>query len=167
MNVVLEILKRCWEILTAPVADPSMLWVALPLFLTMVLMEIYYARHKKEELGWNTAFANALVLIFVGFNLMRVLFEKGLLAFNLKLAVVILMMVFAVVLAFLDFYHLIPRFIAFEISSKLPLNYLAYVVSVYVYTDLAFDWISVVAALLLFVLLVVSIKIIKIKSFKK
>lgn len=147
--------------MTAPIADPSMLWEVLPLIITMFLLEIYFGKHKKEKLGWNTAFANALVLIFVGANLIRVLYENDILGLNLKLGVIVLMMVLGIGIAFLDFYHLIPEIIAFEISSKLPLNYLAYIVIVYVHTDMVLNLATLAAIVLLFILLILAIKLIQ------
>jgi hypothetical protein len=164
IDVILGILKRCWIILTAPAADPTMLWEVIPLVVTMFLMEIYFGKHKEEQLGWNTAFSNALVLLFVGTNLLRVLYIKNQLLLNLKLIVIIAMMVLGLLLAFLDFYQLIPRFIAFEISSKLPLNYLAYIIIVYIHTDLPLNLITLATIILLFIILVLIMKIIQIEE---
>lgn len=162
--VVTEILKRVWLILTAPAADPSMLWEVIPLFITMFLMEIYFGKHREEELGWNTAFSNALVLIFVCVNLIRVLYIKNILAFDFNLFIVLSLGALGLLLAFLDFYHWIPKFIAFEISSKLPLNFIAYLVIVYIHRNLVLDWMTLIAVLILFVIIVVCIKLIQMKE---
>ncbi|MFC1801440.1 hypothetical protein ACFLZB_03170 [Nanoarchaeota archaeon] len=167
MSVALEIIKRGWEIMTAPVADPSMLWEVLPLIVTTVLLTMYFSKHRDEKLGWNTAFANSFVLFFVGINLIRVLYVREMLGFNLQLLVVVLMMVVGVILAFLDFYHVIPENIAFLISSKLPLNYFAYIVVVYVHIGLILDWITLVAVLLMFVLLIFIIWLMETRPIKK
>jgi hypothetical protein len=57
--------QRFLEILSAPSVHQEMIWIVLPLLLIIVLMTVYFAKYKDEELGWNTALGNSFILIFV------------------------------------------------------------------------------------------------------
>ena len=80
-----EILSRLTAIITAPYVYPHMLWIILPLLLSLLFTEFYFSRYTYEELGWGSAFGNALVLIFVSLDLLRYLYGQGFLyVFDLK-----------------------------------------------------------------------------------
>ncbi|MFC1649073.1 hypothetical protein ACFL1B_06505, partial [Nanoarchaeota archaeon] len=48
---------RMAYILTAPVFNPDMLWLVIPMVFALIVFEFYFGGHKKEELGWNSAVA--------------------------------------------------------------------------------------------------------------
>ncbi|RMF55969.1 hypothetical protein D6745_00600 [Candidatus Woesearchaeota archaeon] len=156
------IFPRMVELLQVPLSNPITLWEIIPLFITMFVMELYFARNRDEELGWNTALGNSMVLIFVGASILRYQSITGVLTISsLKTVIPILLIFFSFILAFFDFFHMIPQFIAFRISSKLPLNYLAYLVVVYSYTEIPFDNITIFAAIIMFFLILIFFLLVK------
>ena len=156
------VFPRIIELLQVPLSKPFTLWEIVPLFVTMFITELYFARNQDEELGWNTALGNSMVLMFVGASILRYQAITGVLTISsLKTVVPILLIFFSFILAFLDFFHMIPQFIAFKLSSKLPLNYLAYLVVVYAYTTIPFNSITIIAAVALFVMLMVFFLLVK------
>ncbi|MBI2141332.1 hypothetical protein HYU16_02815, partial [Candidatus Woesearchaeota archaeon] len=51
-----------------------------------------------------------------------------------------------------DFFHLLPKRFAFTISSSLAVNLTAYLAIVFIYTNLAIDWYTLFASLMLFLI---------------
>ena len=60
------VLKETVLLIKAPATNPQMIWITVPLVITTLLMTFYFGKHIKEQLGWNTALGNSVVLFFVG-----------------------------------------------------------------------------------------------------
>ncbi len=152
-----QLINRFLDIVLAPYNHPEMLWIAIPLLITIFLMEFYFGKYKKEELGWNTAYGNAIVLIFVAVDLVRHVYNLGdLFSFHFKTLIIGLLIIDGVILVLIDFYHLLPKTFAFGLSSKLPINFLAYCAIIFVYTNIS-PTIITLAALLLFLIAIFTI----------
>jgi hypothetical protein len=156
------IIPRFIEIVTAPVQNPDMLWIVTPLVVAVVLMQFYFGRHPTEKLGWNTAFANAIALIFVSVNLlnhMYVTFGASVFSVeyasnNLKVLIALGIGAFGIVGMLLDFLHWLPEKVAFFLMSSIPINLTAYMAIVLVYSDaVPFDRITLLTALIFFFVL--------------
>jgi hypothetical protein len=152
--------ERIIEILKSPVTNPDMLWLLVPLVLALILLEFYFGRYKEEELGWNTAFENAIALIFIALILAKNLYDYRLFYDINKISAVASILLVGIILAFLDFYHALPKKIAFELSAKLPVDFLAYVAIIFVFTDIPPDGITAVAFFILLVGLLILIWVI-------
>lgn len=171
----LEVLSLIWQrtidITKQPFIFQDMLWILLPLLTTLVLMQVYFGRYKKEELGWNSAVANSLVLFFVSFNLLSYLHRNEMLIListptDMNLAIIksfiaIIILLESLLLLFLNFFHVIRGKIAFEISSPLILNYIGIISIIVIYSNIGLGWITLVAAIILFIMLVIFFKIVK------
>jgi len=132
--------ERSIELFTAPYYTQEMLWILIPLVANMLLMELYFGRYTKEELGWNTAFSNSLVLIFVSIDLLRQLYYQGVLfAFEIKTALVLAIILEGIILTGLNFFHVLPKKWSFSIASKLPINIVAYFTIILIYTNIQLD----------------------------
>ena len=183
-DVMPVFLERLIEIVTAPIVHQEMLWILFPAITTMILMTIYFGRYRNEELGWNTAVGNALVLIFVSLNLfeqaypqenplralssfIEVLQEHALFSSETLPGVVAgSILVYAVLLLVLDFFHILPKNVAFFISSPLPINTVAYFGIVFVYSataqsPLALDGYTFSSFIVIFLLLYTILGIIQ------
>jgi hypothetical protein len=129
-------------IVLAPVRQHELLWTTLPLLVTLLLMEFYFGKYSKEELGWNTAVANSLVLIFVSLSLFKYLLQdesfavEMLLDMSVKTFLAALVLVLGIWGFIVDFFHVLPKRLAFRISSALPIYFTAYVAIVLVRTDI-------------------------------
>lgn len=139
-----------------------MLWILTPLLLATLFMEFYFERYSQEELGWNTAFGNTLVLLFVSIDLIRHLHNNALISANPKFAIVIAVVFVGTVVTLLDFFHALPKSLAFVVSSKLPINCLALAAVLFVYTTLPLDFATYAALILLVIVLFVLIKLLSI-----
>jgi hypothetical protein len=168
--------ERVWQLVSAPFVFPDMQWTLIPLLMTFVAMEIYFFRNVDEELGWNTATTNALVLLFISVDLTRQLFPEQppyVVATLLWKAVttgeslgafmvIVGIASFGLALALISFFHLLPKTVAYKIAGHGPVNFLAYVAIVVVYSaaegnSVPLDGYMVFAATLLFAALLYAI----------
>lgn len=159
-HVLPSLWERFVQIAAAPVSNPKMLWIALPIIITLFTMEFYFGRYKRESLGWNTAVGNSLVLIFVSLDLLRQFYGSAsinrvaeIFALHTGKTILAIAVGFSgLLILYYDFFHLLPRRFAFTISSYLGVNLLAYLSATVIYADLMIDWYTLFAALLLFLL---------------
>jgi hypothetical protein len=151
---------RTTEILSAPFQYENMLWMLLPLLATLILMEFYFGRHKDEELGWNTAYGNALVLLFVAIDLFRKLYEpsgetiQGFIftTDNIKIIIPLGILILGFILVFVDFFHFLPKRIAYTISSPAYINLIGLLGIIIVYSNILLEWTTVFACVIIFIL---------------
>jgi len=126
----------------------------------MFFMEFYFARYREEELGWNTAFGNTLVLIFVTIDLAKHVYYKTQLTVTPETAIVIAILFLGILMTSVDYWHLLPKKIAYDVSSKLPINFIAYAAIILVYTDRSYiplDYITGIAFLFILVVLAILV----------
>ncbi|MGV8086418.1 MAG: hypothetical protein ACP5N1_02185 [Candidatus Woesearchaeota archaeon] len=148
------------DIITAPFNNHNMLWMLLPLLATLLLMEFYFGRYKNEELGWNTAFGNALVLSFVAIDLFRNLYgsyEKDILQFiittsDIKILIPIVIASLALILIFIDFFHFLPEKVAYALSSPVYINLIGLLGIIVIYTNgILLNWTTLLACTIIFI----------------
>ncbi len=143
-----DFLARCIAILSAPFEHTEMLWMLLPLLATLILIEIYLGRYKDEEAGWNTAFGNGIVLMFVAIDLFRYVYDPSKIietgieglkqavnSGDLKIIIALFIFAFALLIMFIDFFHFLPKKIAYAISSPAYLNFIALLGIIIVYSQ--------------------------------
>lgn len=152
------LLERFVQLVKAPIINPDMLWIALPLLLTLVIIELYFGRYRDEKLGWNTALTNTLVLIFVSLNLFQQVFrsEGGSFfraTFTTGFYIALFIFVLGIVLFLVDFFHTLPRGLAFTISAHLPVNLTAYTAIVLVYNKIPLDFATILAWIAMIIIL--------------
>tara|TARA_Y100000310_G_scaffold343027_1_gene448804 strand:- start:2162 stop:2887 length:726 start_codon:yes stop_codon:yes gene_type:complete len=141
------IIPRFLEMVVVPVQRKEALEIIIPLIITLFLVQTYFGRHKEEKLGWNTAYGNCIVLLFVTANLINYIYNTygleglqilGGVAFYKSLAAVGLGLI-ALCLLFIDFFHSIDRRISFFLSSSIFITVIAFVSIVLVYSEIPFD----------------------------
>jgi hypothetical protein len=170
------VFQRLFDLLAATFRQGEMLWIVLPLLFTFLVMEFYYDRHADEELGWGAAVANSLILIFVAIDLIKVSFEHatpwdvlssvmsyafgdGQLAVEPQVLFLILFLgALGMSVTLINYFHLLPRRMAFVVSSHPPINFLAYFAIAIVYSThtehpIPFDMATLIAGALLFVII--------------
>ncbi len=163
-NVFLpSVAHRFVDLISAPYHYPEMIWMVVPLIFILLIMEFYFGRYKKEELGWNTAVGNSAVLIFIAIDLFRhlqsnwpedALFSIMGTPIPTKIFVTFIIALEGVTMLFADFFHFIPKKIAFFLCSALPVNLQAYIALVIVYSDnIPLDLVTISAAIIMFILL--------------
>lgn len=172
------IASRFWDLVSAPFYHPHMQWIIIPLILTFLATEFYFFRHTDEELSWNAALVNSMVLIFIAIDLTKTAFHEKpplqvaqLFAASLTsgesigmFLVIIFIGGLGLALATINYFHLLPRRLAFILSSHPPINFIAYFAIVIVYSHIdgnpiPLDKHTVIAGTLLFTLIVLVLYI--------
>lgn len=173
MGYIVEVLipavwERLVELLSAPAVNPQMIWIIAPLIVTLLLMTFYFGKWTREEIGWNTAVGNSIVLLFVSIDLFRYVFDLSVPGsiINYELhpistIICILVAIEAVTLMFTSFFKALPKTITFFLCAPLPVNLQAYLAISIVYTNITLDWFTLLAAIVLFVILYFFIKILQ------
>jgi hypothetical protein len=181
--------------MAAPFMYLEMWWLLFHLLLTFVLFEFYFDRHDDEDLGWSSALANSIVAMFISMELLRAIYHHEGTPFSVLAAVVrdyiasplsdksiilslvILLGGLGIFTAVVNYFHLLPRKLAFLISGHKTINLLAYflIVVVWRYTHgnpIPIDMLTLIALFLFaittgYVLWVMNNKIGKRKSSGK
>jgi hypothetical protein len=171
---------RLWDLIAAPFRHGEMLWIIFPLFFTFLVMEFYYDRNRDEEMGWGAAIANSMIMIFVAIDLIKtsyghvtpyaVLKDIMLSIFNdaplaippQVLLLIIFLGVLGITVTIVNYFHMLPRKVAFQVSGHPPINFLAYFAIAIVYSEgtdhpIPFDMATLVAGALLFVILLLIV----------
>lgn len=167
------IVARAFELLEQPALNTEMLWILLPLLATLFLIELYFGRYKKESLGWNSAVGNSLVLFFVAVNLFSYLYRNDMLlsvsfippalfmqALS-KSIITFFILLESILLLVLNFFHLMPRNLAFGVSSALIINFIGVMAVVLVYSSLVIDIITLLAIIFLFIFVALLFKLLQ------
>ncbi len=157
----LKVLPSMWAILSAPFTSPDMMWIVTPLLISMALMQLYFGRHRNEELGWNTAFGNSISLIFVSVNLLQFVYNQfGWAGFNVlnpvtnKIYLIIGLGAISFTQLIINYYHLIPKKIAFFINSAVLTNMTAFISIILVYTNIPLNLETLLGALTLLIVFI-------------
>ncbi|MBT3720039.1 hypothetical protein HN789_03035 [archaeon] len=131
--------EKFLQLLYAPLNHPEMFWILLPLVITVILMELYFGRYPREDPGYHTALENSVFLLFVAVDLVRFLISNESTVDAIKIYLVGVIIAYAICLSLLDFFHKLPRNLAFKTSSKFLISYTAYIGIVLVYSDILSD----------------------------
>jgi len=135
----------------------ELLWIVFPLAVATIVMLVYFEKYSQERPGWNTYVANSLVLLFVSMTLFRYLYAidgAGIINFvnfPVRFIVSFGILVLGVIILFLNFEHFFPEKVARYVSSPLTLNLIAYIVIIYVYSDLENNFGLLFSLLILFI----------------
>lgn len=180
--VALQILwQRVVDIVQQPIINREMLWMLLPMLAALFLMELYFGKYKEEELGWNTAVSNSLVLFFVGMNLCYFLSANNLLVgmsevapavFDMALKksfIAYFIIIESIFLLMLNFFHLAGKRFAFGVSSGLILNFIGIMAIIFIHSPnpaLLSEWLTIPAVLVIFVMMLLFFLIIRALSPK-
>jgi hypothetical protein len=164
MDISQKVIDRTVELVLAPLNHQEMLWIAVPLIIATLFMTMYFARYKKEELGWNTAFGNTMVFLFVALNIIKTMYYQdgvgdleNIYSNSLYLFISIGLVAVSLLLMAFTYLHLLPKRLAFFLFSAAPINVSVYVVMAVVYASLPADYLTVLAGVVfLFVILLVA-----------
>ena len=103
-----------------------------------------------------------MVLFFVAMDLLRNLkVQEILLNIDYKNAFVIAIIALGTLLTLLNFFHLLPKNFAFSLSSKLPISILSIFAVVLIYSELPFDYITLLAVIAISIVLGIVLWIIR------
>lgn len=152
-----ELFRRSAEIVKFPLNDPKLIPTILPLIFGIIIIELYFGRYEEEKLGWNSAVANSTMLITTASILIyERFFRSKPLTNGLEVAFGILLI--GLFILIMDFYHIWPKRIAYDVSSTLPLYYTVYAAIAITYGEIPLNKLTLVSTGLLFIILLGSFK---------
>ncbi|MFH0884921.1 MAG: hypothetical protein V1861_04385 [Candidatus Micrarchaeota archaeon] len=165
-NFAQEVYGRFVLLALAPLQNQDMLWAAIPLVIATLFITLYFGRNRREELGWNTAFGNTMVFLFVAISLIREMYRQSgswnsIFSNELYLLLSIALSSASILLMFITYFHLMPKRVAFFLFSAPPINVTVYVAMSIIYANVAPDILTVLAGVLLIAVIVVAAKIIR------
>ena len=150
-----ELLPRFAQIVITPWLNKELLWMVIPLILMIFLVQMYFGRNKTEELGWNTAFGNAISLFWISVILTRFIVESTPLeqlfqGKSLKSFILVgILIIWTLLLLVSDFFHALPKKIAFFFSSEILIGMTAYIFIVLIAGNIPLDRVTLFASVLL------------------
>ncbi len=160
-SLVLEtVLRRFYAIFLFPAYNPDLIPSVIPIFLGLIVIEIYFGKYQSESLGWNSAVSNAVLLLATALTLIIRLNLIGVPS-GPRYIVAYGILVLGTVILVLNFYHLWPAVIAFSVSSGFAVYTLVYISIAIVYEHLPLDRHTAAAAVIVFILFYIFFGIIK------
>jgi len=150
---------RFMQLVSAPLTNMDILWFAIPLAIATLLMTLYFGKYR-EELGWESAFENTMIFIFVAIDLVRKMYYSSgegswsnLFSNSLYTTVSVILVLAGFLFMIIAYYRLLPKKWAFFVFSYPPVNVTLYIIMTIVYTNVAADPITLVAGGMLFAVL--------------
>ncbi|MBR9675800.1 hypothetical protein GOV05_02220 [Candidatus Woesearchaeota archaeon] len=142
LELLSEVVSGFLTIFVSPSNDWSVFWLLAPIFLFWVVLEFYFDKHKKEELGWNTALGNGLSLFWVAISCVKYIFT---LEFTMqtfwRTFWIFTIFSYALFIISMSFSHQIKDKQLYLLASPTPIYYLSAVLVLLSYGVLEFTWI--------------------------
>jgi len=145
-EILIQIVMRFGEILAAPIKNPDMLWILVPIYLNWVFTD-YYQERKGTDFG--NAITNGVVTIWVGMDWIRQSLKDA--VFNMTLASKIGISVFFMIYGLIIMIESAKaKKIAHYIGRIREVSYFMIVMTPIFYQAIVFDWVTLVAILVFF-----------------
>ena len=156
-----QVVQALSFMLWVPFTSDAMLWVCIPIFLSLIVMRLYFGVYRYEKLGWNSAISNALILIWVGVNSLRFVLDRHFFSLaNEKIFISVLMLCVGVIIILVCFFHALPEGIMFAVASSFSIQFLSYLCVLFIYADMPFTPAVLVASGIIFLVLMVFFRIV-------
>ncbi|MBI2499670.1 hypothetical protein HYV88_05500 [Candidatus Woesearchaeota archaeon] len=162
-----DLIPRFLKIIITPWLHKEALWLVIPLIVILFFIEAYFGRNKTEQIGWNTAFGNAVSLFWISVLLFKFLVENNLVNqtfyyTQLKgLILVGILLTWSLILLVSDYFHALSKKIAFLISSVIPVNVTAYIFISIIVGKIPIDKTTILASILLFIVTILFFTLFK------
>ncbi|MCF7799014.1 hypothetical protein K9M74_03855 [Candidatus Woesearchaeota archaeon] len=161
MELISGVLPALGEIVKAPLGKPSLLWQLAPIFCIWILVEFYFAMHKKERLGWNTALSNGISLFWIVISAMQHIFSEKEAFTWLKFALIFFIASYAMFIIFISFKHTFKSNVTFMFASPTPLFYFSVMVLYFAHDLIPLNLETILGMFLLFIILLIFVVILK------
>jgi len=136
-EIFINLGKAFVEIFKPIFVEPSLFWYLGPILLFWLILEVYFSKYKKEELGWNTALGNGLSVFWVLTISMKYLFDNHRENFELiKFIALLIIMLYAVLIIINSFSHKLREKVSFLLASPTITYYLSAVAILWTYGKL-------------------------------
>lgn len=147
------------KIFRAPFKSFDQFWVLIPLIIMWIILAVYFAKYKKEELGWNTALANGITLGWLTLEGTRSLFSRNLGDFWIRFTANMIILLYALLIIYFSFTHKISSKWDFILASPHPVYFLGIFSVMWGYGTLEINLFVLIDLLILFIVILIIIKI--------
>lgn len=145
--LITVVLPRIHDIIITAYHDEEILWAAVPVLINLFLIQLYFGRNKEETIGLDTAYANSIVVIFVGAGLIKYMKETYTLQALLvpgtdafvKALFVGAVLVLAFVLALITLFHAVSQKFAAFITNAVVISFITLFSIVIVHSSVQLD----------------------------
>lgn len=166
--VAQETLNELGLLFRAPILVPEIWWIITPLIFLVFILTFYFGKYIKEELGWNTALSNSIVLVFICIDLLRTIYHytQPASVWNFawhpeKVAIIFFIMLEGMLLSYTAFKHALPKWVMFFIASPASVNSQAYILTTIIYLQIEPTIYTLYAALVFLAILIGTITLIR------
>lgn len=137
-------LEQMWlafkDIAAAPFQQLSVWWFLTPIIIFWIILEVYFGKHKSEELGWNTALSNGMALVWVNIESMRFLWQNHPEPFWLRFVIVSTILCYGFFIIFISFTHKLSSKTTYALASPNPIYYFSYISVLWGHGVLTLTW---------------------------
>ena len=151
--------KAIFVIITAPFSNFKIFWTVLPMLAAWIVLEVYFSRHEDENIGWNTAICNGLMLFWAGLNILfsmttsRYVFQKF-----IMMSIII---GYAIFLVYISFTHRYSQKATFRFASTNIVYYFGILGILYAYDVILPTARSILSSVVLLCMILLTIRILK------
>jgi hypothetical protein len=149
-SIISQILQGFGTIFTSPAKDWSVLWLIAPIILFWIILEIYFDKHKKESLGWNTALGNGLSLFWVAISSVRLVVTE-MFSHDITQSFgqdifwrtfwIFAIFAYSLFIISVSFSHKMKTSFFYPLASPTPIYFLSMVIVLLSYGVLGFTWV--------------------------
>lgn len=149
--------ERILDIIYAPLNNPEIVPTILPLVLGAIVLELYFGKHKGEQLGWNSSVANSVIWISTGLSL----HITEVIETTQELYATYFIIVLGIFTSYMNFFHKWRPNVAFFASSVTIVYAIAYLTTVVVKTEIPADDLTLQAGVIIIIGSEIIFKMIK------
>ena len=137
----------------------ELLWSIIPLLIATILMIIYFEVYKSEHAEWSAYLANSLILLFISISLFRYIYNldaggaHNFIDYWQKTSATTLILLIGGILLRFNFAHVLPERLAKQLSSPITINIFAYIVILFIYSNIPINFIFIISLILLYIIL--------------
>ncbi|QGA80557.1 hypothetical protein [Candidatus Nanohalobium constans] len=153
-QTVQEVLK---SFILTPIKQPDILPTVLPLILGGLVIELYFGKHTREDLGWNTSVGNAIIWVTTGVTLLMTTPSLS----RMEEYAAYSLIGTGIFIGYMDFYHKWSETVAFVVSSSGVVYTLAYIGVILIKTSTPINEVTLKASGIFFVAAMVGFKLLQ------
>ncbi len=115
------------EIFAAPFHGHRIWWQLAPVLILWLILEVYFVKNKREELGWNTALGNAITLFWISITALQQAFTLDLgehLSWA-RITAVTLILLYSLFVGFISFGHKLGEEVTYVLAYPTTVYYLS------------------------------------------
>lgn len=109
------------------ISDLSILWMIIPIFVTWLVMILYFGKFKSESPSWRGFLQNTLALVWITFGALRAIFSSTTINFLwFRFSILLFILLYSIILFYFSYNHKGPFWLGY-FAMPTPINFFAIV----------------------------------------